>query len=252
MLQQIQLRVKTSDGQKLHSNWGYSLYGILCQHTDTDYIAELHSRNETPVSQYLEVLPGYEEAIWHIHLLGEEAIHYFGHTIATNDSFYSEHHQTALQIVDKQIGTPISEHDFCMQYLTEGEAVRRHELEFVTPVGFKSQEQYQIFPTVELMLKSLWRSWQAYSREVRLDGEDARDQLIQYTQIRDYQLKSVRYPLKGSKIPACKGKIILQVHGPEPLARIVSMLLAFGEYSGMGMKTALGMGGYRLNTNEKA
>ena len=251
MLQQIQLKVKAADGQKLHTNWGYSLYGILCRHTDSDYIAELHSCNETPISQYLEVLPGYQEGIWHIHLLGEEAIHFFGETIQNNNSFPAEHHGTILQIVEKHIAAPISEHDFCMQYLTMGEAVRTHELEFITPVGFKSQEQYQIFPTVELMLKSLWRNWQSFSRELQLDGEDVRDQLIQYTQIRDYQLKSVRYPLKGNKIPACKGKVILQVHGPEPLARIVSMLLAFGEYSGIGMKTALGMGGCRIVHREK-
>lgn len=248
-MQQIQLKVRTEDGQKLHSNWGYSLYGILSQYTDSDYIADLHSRNETPISQYLEVLPGGLEGIWHINLLTDEAIDYFGKTLQDNQQFYSNYHQTTLEILDKQIINSISERDFCLQYLVEQEVGRRYELEFITPVGFKSQEQYQIFPTVELMLKSLWRNWQSFSRELRLEGDDVREQLIQYTQIKDYQLKSVRYPLKGNKIPACKGKIILQVHGPEPLVRIVSMLLAFGEYSGMGMKTALGMGGYHLKKN---
>lgn len=246
MMQKIQLKVTAEDGQKLHTNWGYSLYGILSQHTDTDFIAELHSRNETPLSQYLEVLPGGIEAIWHIHLLNEEAIYYFGETIKKYDSFPAEHHQTTLLIHEKHISEPVAEHDFCMQYLADQPVNRRQELEFITPVGFKSQEQYQIFPTVDLLLKSLWRNWQSFSRELQLDGDDVRDQLIQYTQIRDYQLKSVRYPLKGNKIPACKGKVVLYINGPEPLARIVSMLLAFGEYSGMGMKTALGMGGYRL------
>lgn len=250
MMQQIQLKVCAKDGQKLHNNWGYSMYGMLCQYSDNDYIAELHQRNETPISQYLEVLPGGIEGIWHIHLLDEEAIHYFGETIQKNKSFYSDYYQTTLQILERQIRTPISEQEFCMQYLVGQDTRRRHEIEFLTPVGFKSQEQYQIFPTVELMIKSLWRNWQNFSHDLQLDGDEVREQLIQYTQMRDYQLKSVRYPLKGNKIPACQGNIILQMHGPEPLARIVSMLLAFGEYSGMGMKTALGMGGYRLISNK--
>jgi len=234
------------DGQRMHSNWGYALYGILSQNTDADYIAQLHQRNETPISQYLELLPGTSEAIWHINLLGEEAIHYWGKPLKKHDSYQADHHHTVLQVLEQNWEEPVSEHDFCQRYLVEDPADRRHKLNFITPVGFKSQEQYQLFPSVELIVKSLWRSWQNYSQELKLEGDVVRDQLIQYTQIWEYQLKSARYPVKGNKIPAFRGNLVLSVHGPEPLARLVQLLLAFGEYSGLGMKTALGMGGYRL------
>lgn len=246
MMQQIQLKVAAADGQKLHSNWGYALYGMLAQRTEPAYMTALHQRNETPVSQYLEVLPGATEAIWHINLLGEEAVQQFGAVLQQYQTYPAQHHQTELLILEQQWSEPVSEQQFCQTYLTESAASRQHKLKLITPVGFKSQEQYQIFPTVELILKSMWRSWQNYSRQLRLEGDDVRDQLIQYTQIRDYQLKSTRYPVKGNRIPAFQGNLTLWVHGPEPLARLVHMLVAFGEYSGLGMKTALGMGGYRL------
>lgn len=246
MMQRIQLRIKPIDGQRMHSNWGYTLYGILSQNTDANYIAQLHQRNETPLSQYLETLPETSEAIWHINLLGEEAIYHWGASLKKQHSYQAAHHHTVLQVLEQNWEEPVSEHNFCYQYLVEHNANRLHKLHFLTPVGFKSQNQYQIFPTIELMLKSLWRSWQNYSQELKLDDDMVRDQLIQYTKIWEYQLKSARYPVKGNKIPAFRGDVVLSVHGPEPLARLVQLLLAFGEYSGMGMKTALGMGGYRL------
>lgn len=245
-MQRIQLKVTAADGQKLHYNWGYALYGMLVQRAEPAYIAVLHQRNETPISQYLEVLPGATEAIWHVNLLGEEAIQYFGAVLKRNQTFPAEHHHTELRILEQKWGEPVSEQQFCQTYLTASSASRQHKLELITPVGFKSQEQYQIFPTVELILKSLWRSWQGYSQKLKLEGDDVRDQLIQYTQIQAYQLKSTRYPVKGNRIPAFKGNLMLSVHGPEPLTRLVHMLVAFGEYSGLGMKTALGMGGYHL------
>jgi CRISPR/Cas system endoribonuclease Cas6 (RAMP superfamily) len=38
----------------------------------------------------------------------------------------------------------------------------------------------------------------------------------------------------------------LRLHGPDTLARYVRFLLRFGEYSGVGIKTAIGMGGIRI------
>jgi CRISPR-associated endoribonuclease Cas6 len=246
MMQQVQLTVKTADSQRLHSNWGYVLYGILAQHADSAYIADLHQRNETPISQYLEVLPNGTEGIWHICLLGEEAIHQISKVLEQHTQFAAEHHHTTLQILEKNWGKKFSERDFCQQYLTTADVPRRQKLQFLTPTGFKSQEQYQIFPSTELIVKSLWRSWHSYAQELLLDGDDVREQLIQHIHIADYQLRSVRYPVKGNKIPAFQGSIGLQLHGPEPLVRLLNLLLAFGEYSGLGIKTTLGMGGYRL------
>jgi CRISPR/Cas system endoribonuclease Cas6 (RAMP superfamily) len=42
------------------------------------------------------------------------------------------------------------------------------------------------------------------------------------------------------------GKITLVVNGPDQLARLAGAMLSFAEYSGVGIKTALGMGGVRI------
>lgn len=250
MMQKITLKVSTSDQQPLHSSWGYSLYGVLAQYTDSAYIEALHQINSTPIHQYLEVLPHRTEALWHIHLLTDDAICYFGKAIEGHESFSVQHYHTNLQVLSRNVEDALSETSFCQKHLVERPCERRQTLQFLTPIGFKSQDVYQIFPTEELIIKSLWDHWQQMSTTLSLEEEDVRAQLIENVQIVDYRLRSTRFPLKGVKIPSFTGKLVLKVHGPEPLVRLVNLLMYFGEYSGLGMKTALGMGGYRLESND--
>ena len=96
------------------------------------------------------------------------------------------------------------------------------------------------------MIKGLLRSWNQYAKQVMIDDELTEQQLIEHSRIVDYQLSIRRYPLKGTKIPSFIGNVTLQTSGPEPLVRLVNMLLAFSEYSGIGIKPTLGMGGCRV------
>lgn len=249
MMQKITLKVTTSDQQPLSSNWGYSLYGVLAQCTNSAYIETLHQQNSTPIHQFLEVLPNRTEALWHIHLLNDDAIHFFGEAIEGRASFTVQQYHTNLQILTKNVEMALSETDFCHKHLVEFPCERRQTLQFLTPIGFKSHDAYQIFPTEELIIKSLWNHWQQHSTELSLEGDDVQRQLIENVQIVDYRLRSTHFPLKGVKIPSFTGKLILKIHGPAPLVRLVNLLTYFGEYSGVGMKTALGMGGYRLESN---
>jgi len=38
----------------------------------------------------------------------------------------------------------------------------------------------------------------------------------------------------------------MTVKGPTPLVRLFNMIISFGQYSGIGVKTALGMGGVEI------
>ena len=62
-----------------------------------------------------------------------------------------------------------------------------------------------------------------------------------------YKLHSQYFPhvTKDHKIPAFVGSVVLKCHGPQPMIGLVRMLLKFGEYAGIGIKTSMGMGGVR-------
>ena len=85
---------------------------------------------------------------------------------------------------------------------------------------------------------------QVYSGSKEIDFETI-DYLEAHTRITSYGLKSRYFTNVGSstgKIPAFVGGMSLFFSGSSTVAGLANMLLAFGTYSGVGIKTAMGMG----------
>ena len=76
--------------------------------------------------------------------------------------------------------------------------------------------------------------------------EETLKQLTECVSVPAYQLRSARFPLEGVKIPAFLGRMMLQVRGSGTMARYIRLLVRFGEYSGAGIKTGMGMGALRM------
>lgn len=241
MLTRITLTVE-SDNRPIYAGWGYALYGMIASLADTEYMNYLHSADGFALHQY--ITGGGKSAQWVINLLGTEAYEQLGE-IFTRDKFAIDYYESNLRVTERQI-TTISEYDFCKQYLIQQEAQRRMKIKFVSPCSFKSQKRYQIFPKEDWIINSLWKHWQSYAKEIILDDAQAQQQIIDYTKIVGYSMHSTEYRLKGQKIPSFIGNLDIKIDGPDPLVRLVNLLLSFGTYSGVGIKNALGMGGYIL------
>ena len=101
-------------------------------------------------------------------------------------------------------------------------------------------------PDVRLIFQNLLMHYnQAYAGDNEID-EDTVSYIAEHTRITSYNLRSRYFPrtMGGSdKIPAFAGSLTLHVSGPQSLRGLVSMLLTFGEASGVGIKTSMGMGG---------
>lgn len=77
------------------------------------------------------------------------------------------------------------------------------------------------------------------------------ESLIDNTEIIGYNLRSTVYHLESIKIPSYIGNICIKIHGTQQMAQIVKLLLTFAEYSGTGIKTALGMGAVKTDEVRK-
>ena len=73
-------------------------------------------------------------------------------------------------------------------------------------------------------------------------SEEMVEEFEQYAEITDYRLRSVRYSLEGVRIPSFVGDCTIRIRGPQQLANVAHMLAQYGKYSGVGIKTGLGMG----------
>lgn len=84
--------------------------------------------------------------------------------------------------------------------------------------------------------------YDSVARNEKMVDMDTLEQLTENAQIVRYDLKSVSFSLEGVKIPAFIGKVVVKMNGTRTISNFANMLFEFGEYSGVGIKTALGMG----------
>lgn len=102
------------------------------------------------------------------------------------------------------------------------------------------------FPDVSNVYKSLYNKFNVFASEISLEDEDVLKHLIEHTKVIGYNLNSTKYGVEGIKIASFLGELCFYVKGPEALVSIANFLFAYGEFSGIGAKTALGMGGVKV------
>jgi CRISPR-associated endoribonuclease Cas6 len=113
---------------------------------------------------------------------------------------------------------------------------------FNTPTSFKIDGRYIIYPNIASIYKNLIRKFDTFSNEFALYDEEMLESLIDNSVITSYNLRSCSYSLESVRIPSFTGMITLKIHSSAQLAGLARLLFGFGEYSGIGIKTALGMG----------
>lgn len=110
------------------------------------------------------------------------------------------------------------------------------DLEFVSPTSFKQRHTIQPFPVPDLVFGSLWRRWNAFAP---LSCHFPEIEWQAYTA--GYDLQTYAMKMKGGPEIGCKGIIRYEVPDSEQ-AKIATILAHFARYSGVGRKTAMGMG----------
>ena len=144
---------------------------------------------------------------------------------------------------------PVKEADYAamaQQFFTE-QPPRKAEITFVTPTSFKAYGSYKIYPDNAYIFRSLLKRWNAYSGGLVLEEENLEQHLADAVKIIGYNLSLQQYSVGGAPIDAFKGRYTLLLRGTEAQNRIAALLLAYAEYAGIGIKTALGMGGVFIN-----
>lgn len=143
----------------------------------------------------------------------------------------------ALPILRREV-----ERETMENLLTRPPVPNRVSLTFVTPTAFRQAGRYAIFLQERLMVQSLAQRWTAVFPQCPLEDADALDAMLTGLHIVDYNLRTTRFPLKGGRIPGFTGTCTLESRLPQPLRQLWTTLLTFSRYSGIGIKTTIGMG----------
>lgn len=143
---------------------------------------------------------------------------------------------------------------------------RTIKLHFETATAIKSKGLYRPLPDPTLIFKSLYERWKALMAVdlPYMPSTEVLDTFLLYgVSIRNYYTRPVHIPMKHAAIPAFRGDVTYFLEAPtkslnrlaetdphaaEALARydelgcLLNLLTDFGFYSGVGIKTAQGMG----------
>ncbi len=224
---------------------GPMLQSVLLSHADAEYAELLHATGFNPYSQYC-FKDSNGNFIWRINALTDDAAYRLLEPARKIESF-TLRNISATFAVSKQVSE--SESISCLLEKLHGDADARYRIHFATPTAFKSKNRYVFMPDVHLIFQNLLMRYnQVYAGDNEIDSETI-DYIAAHTDITSYNLRSRYFPRtmgKQDKLPAFVGTITLHVAGPQSLRGLVSMLLAFGEAAGVGIKTSMGMGGMSL------
>lgn len=240
MIKQYQLQLKLKNEEPIPAFWAYRLYAWILSQVPADIAQQFHQEKKRSISQYLD------HGIWTVNLLGKDAASVFSTVLEETKEI--DLHTDHILVTERNQRTALNAEHFLQQ--GQRTTRKRTELIFSSPTSFKQAGRYSIFPTENLLIQSLLMRWNEFYPEFRLDDEDMLEAMRQGIHIVDYNLRSGRYHLKNTLIPCFYGKIYIEAKLPIVLQELWNSLLYFATYSGIGIKTTLGMGGVKLPSHE--
>lgn len=217
----------------------YPLYAAMLERAPKEFAARLHESAVTPVSQYVC------GNTWQISLFGADAIDTLAPVLESMEEVFLRREQARIDL-ELRSADGIE----TVEALLEASSQSQGTLELMTPTAFKSGGVYQLLPTQRLVMQSIILKWNGCFGDVCPieDEGGGLEALAEGLRYRAVHLDSQPYSMKHTQIPGVLGSIAFDCRQKGFLRQLTNALLTFGTYSGLGIKTALGMGGLKITT----
>ncbi len=227
------------------TNIGSLLHGVLMEILPNDIVESIHSKaSYSPLKQ--RIIFNGDNSEWEIVLLDESLVPAIAAYFATNHSFILKKHSETVNIKQYTV-TKYEVNDLIKKYFSETVGHREYiTINIKTPMSFKSNGQYDIFPDLKKYFRSIMLTTDTFFSEYHMHDHETLDYIEQNVKIVNYKLRSTKFHLEGIKIPAFIGQMTIQVKGAATFVQLINLLLAIGEETGVGIKTSLGMGKYTI------
>ena len=216
------------------------------ENIDFDYAQYLHENSIHPYSQYLYKDNSKQSYVWKISTLNQEAKVENIDKIKKIEQIYIKHNNVTLSVKSANVIREVSYKEFANKYVLDDKVQKKSVIKFITPTTFKSQGYYLNFPQIHNIYSNLLAKWNMFSKEISLQDKDVLNHLINYTHISGYKLRSTKFQMESIKINSFLGEVCVLINGPLTLVAIANLLFAYSEFSGIGAKTSMGMGGVKI------
>lgn len=240
---------KTDKKQKYSYKLGPQFQGWIMENLSTEIVEVLHHSEMNNYS--IAVTADNENFYFEIRLLNDQAEQMFREFIS--NSFDRITLNSALQkefiVLEKQI-VDLQE-TLLNRMFYEDSDVYEVELNFKTPTSFKLENQYYYYPEKQFIFSNLMRRYtQCFEGNLSIDNE-LLVQVIDNLNVVEFNIRSSYYPVHRYYVEGFTGKIKLRFKGNQTLTNYALMLLEFGSYAGVGVKTGMGMGNYVIEAKNR-
>lgn len=205
-----------------------------------DWATKLHEMKLRSYSQWVEPT-GQLTAIWHLRILDDLLGEIMISCLEERKALHCHYADAVLTVTDFRVTRQTLE-SFAAPFL-DAEVPDSLVLRFKTPTTHKSQKEYVLFPSPELIGQSIQRKLEAAGSSLLLADPAVAEKAAASARIHRYALQSEVYSLEGSKIIGYTGFVELHFSVEKLQRQLSAMLFSLGEWCGVGIKTSLGMGG---------
>lgn len=249
MLTAIEVKLGLPQNAKVNQSMGSVMHGALMEIVASEYAGQLHKDGPRPFSQYLYYDRDRAAFFWRISALNEATFEsVLVPVLQHEEELVLKQKGYALSLLEKKIVSQTSYEKIADEVFLSEQHYAGCEMRFLTSTGFKSEDRYVIFPQTSLIFQSLINRWNNFSNAFKLDDENAFQHLAENAFISGYDMQMKTFYVGNGKIPAFTGKLVLRLTGNDTMRRLVALLMNYANYSGVGIKTALGMGGINART----
>ena len=222
-------------------NWGSVFHGILIERLPAPWPERLHGGGVRIYSQWVEPVNEHR-LIWHIHTLEDTLGEAILRCLAGVTVLTDRHHHINLQIISRQV-RQVGIGELFDEVFYAPDVPKGLLLQIRTPAAHKNGDRYVILPSVEQIGRGLCKRVSEIYPDFALNDFDAQDQVLGTVSLSRYRLNSCTYGVEGSYIMGYEGSLELHFHGSEEERQFADVLFRFAPWCGIGVKTALGMGG---------
>lgn len=240
MLAQIKMEIEASG---LNTNMGSLFHGYLMSVIDTAYAEYFHHNTTNPYTSCIYRDRESKKFFWRITTFNKNAFDMIISYFLENDIKTIFLENKDLEVTVKSLS--LNKTSFEELYLN---ANKKNKINLISPTSFKSEGVTHIFPNIRILLAGVIAKINQHSDSVKLEDEKIVNEFLDRVYIYDYNLKTQAFHLEKIKIKGFIGSMNIAIKGEDSaLNQILNFLIMVSEYTGLGIKTSLGMGGVKID-----
>lgn len=244
----MEIILELPKNEKIHQAMGSILQGALMEIIGSESAKKLHDEGLRPYSQYVYFDKNRNLPIWRVNVLNEWACEIILISLMQKRQIFLKHKNYNINLLNYNIVAKESYEDMAERFMSNTAPMSKGvDLDFVTTASFRRDGRNVIFPENYLILQSLLNRWNSFSTSFVIDGENLPHILANFFIVKEYNFYSQLFLLEHQKIEGFCGRMNANFKGDNTSNRLLGLLLAYGNYSGIGIKTALGMGAIKTN-----